>query len=97
MTLFKQNTVFYLIVCTLIISCKNNNQNKTTDTNNTTKTLSDNELLDTIQKQTFNYFWEGAEPNSGLARERIIWIMFIQRLQKTQSQQAEVVLVSWLF
>ncbi|MDA0177771.1 MULTISPECIES: glucoamylase family protein [Mesoflavibacter] len=71
MTLFKQNTVFYLIVCTLIISCKNNNQNKTTDTNNTTKTLSDNELLDTIQKQTFNYFWEGAEPNSGLARERI--------------------------
>lgn len=71
MTLFKQNTVFYLIVCILIISCKNNNQNKTTDTNNTTKTLSDNELLDTIQKQTFNYFWEGAEPNSGLARERI--------------------------
>lgn len=71
MTLFKQNTVFYLIVCILIISCKNNNQNNTTDTNNTTKTLSDNELLDTIQKQTFNYFWEGAEPNSGLARERI--------------------------
>lgn len=71
MTLFKQNTVFYLIVCILIISCKNNNQNKTTDTNNTTKSLSDNELLDTIQKQTFNYFWEGAEPNSGLARERI--------------------------
>lgn len=28
-------------------------------------------LLDTIQKQTFNYFWEGAEPNSGLARERL--------------------------
>lgn len=28
-------------------------------------------LLDTIQKQTFEYFWEGAEPNSGLARERL--------------------------
>ena len=28
-------------------------------------------LLDSVQKQTFNYFWEGAEPNSGLARERI--------------------------
>ena len=71
MTLFKQNTVFYLIVCILIISCKNNNQKKTTDTNHTIKILSDNELLDTIQKQTFNYFWEGAEPNSGLARERL--------------------------
>ncbi len=28
-------------------------------------------LLNTIQYQTINYFWEGAEPNSGLARERI--------------------------
>jgi len=33
--------------------------------------LTDNQLLDTVQKQTFNYFWEGAEPNSGLARERL--------------------------
>ncbi len=32
---------------------------------------SKNQLLDTIQYQTFNYFWDGAEPNSGLARERI--------------------------
>lgn len=31
----------------------------------------DNRLLDTVQKQTINYFWEGAEPNSGLARERL--------------------------
>ena len=23
-----------------------------------------------VQKQTFQYFWEGAEPTSGLARER---------------------------
>ncbi|MDC6350794.1 glucoamylase family protein [Zeaxanthinibacter sp. PT1] len=29
------------------------------------------QLLDTVQYQTFNYFWDGAEPNSGLARERI--------------------------
>ena len=27
--------------------------------------------MDTVQRRTFNYFWEGAEPNSGLARERI--------------------------
>lgn len=33
--------------------------------------LADDPLLDTLQKQTFNYFWEGAEPNSGLARERL--------------------------
>ncbi len=33
--------------------------------------LSDDQLLDTIQYQTFQYFWDGAEPNSGLACERI--------------------------
>lgn len=32
--------------------------------------LSDDELLDLVQEQTFNYFWEFAEPNSGMARER---------------------------
>ncbi|MEM9648312.1 MAG: glucoamylase family protein [Bacteroidota bacterium] len=32
---------------------------------------SDAELLDMVQQQTFNYFWDGAEPISGLARERI--------------------------
>ena len=33
--------------------------------------ISDENLLDTIQYQTFQYFWDGAEPTSGLARERI--------------------------
>ncbi len=33
--------------------------------------LSDNALLDLVQKQTFKYFWEGAEPTSGMARERL--------------------------
>lgn len=33
--------------------------------------LSDEELMDKVQFQTFNYFWEGAEPNTGMARERI--------------------------
>ncbi|WP_108808280.1 glucoamylase family protein [Aquimarina spinulae] len=28
------------------------------------------ELLDLVQQRTFNYFWDFAEPNSGLARER---------------------------
>ena len=32
--------------------------------------LSDSALMDIVQRQTFQYFWDGAEPNSGLARER---------------------------
>ena len=32
--------------------------------------ISDNALLDTIQKRTFKYFWDFGHPVSGLARER---------------------------
>ena len=35
------------------------------------QSITDDSLLTLIQFQTFNYFWEGAEPNSGMARERI--------------------------
>jgi len=34
------------------------------------KGLPDDQLLDVVQKQTFQYFWDGAEPTSGAARER---------------------------
>ncbi len=33
--------------------------------------ISDDSLLTLIQRQTFDYFWDGAEPTSGMARERI--------------------------
>ncbi|HYH14906.1 MAG TPA: glucoamylase family protein, partial [Flavisolibacter sp.] len=40
--------------------------------NNTDKfpRISDNELLDLVQRQTFKYFWEFGHPVSGMARER---------------------------
>lgn len=34
------------------------------------KNLTDNQLLDLVQKQTFRYFWDMANPTSGMARER---------------------------
>lgn len=34
------------------------------------KNLSDEQLLDLVQKQTFRYFWDFAHPVSGMARER---------------------------
>jgi len=34
------------------------------------KRLSDDSLLTLVQNRTFQYFWDGAEPNSGMARER---------------------------
>ncbi len=33
--------------------------------------LTDQQILDEVQQATFQYFWDGAEPNSGMAPERI--------------------------
>lgn len=33
--------------------------------------LTDDQLLDSVQYRTLQYFWKGAEPNSGMAPERI--------------------------
>lgn len=52
--------------CSLPVKKSNN-----TGENTGKISLTDEQLLDTIQYQTFQYFWEGADPTSGLARERI--------------------------
>lgn len=36
-----------------------------------TREMSDDELLTMLQRACFHYYWEGAEPNSGMARENI--------------------------
>jgi hypothetical protein len=33
--------------------------------------ISDSDLLTLVEQQTFNYFWDGADPNSGMAKERM--------------------------
>lgn len=55
--------IFPLLVFAGCSSQKNKQPEKT-------EALTNNQLLDTIQYYTFQYFWDGAEPNSGLARER---------------------------
>ncbi|MGM1427808.1 glucoamylase family protein [Sphingobacterium lactis] len=55
-------------------ACQTTLQQEQTDTGAEkpdTTALSDDSLMNKIQQQTFQYFWEGAEPTSGLARERI--------------------------
>jgi hypothetical protein len=69
----KNKTILALISCLLLfLNCntgKKDSQNK--DNSHFQKAYTDKEILDSVQKQTINYFWEGAEPNSGLARERL--------------------------
>ena len=69
---YKYKILFLVLSIGICTSCRNNNKNEQTQNKGTNNTyLSDDALLDSIQKQTFNYFWEGAEPISGLARERL--------------------------
>lgn len=59
----------YLLFAVIIFtSCNSHSQTQQTGVQ---KNLSDSALLDTVERRTFNYFWEGAEPNSGMAPERI--------------------------
>ena len=51
---------------TIFYSCSKNGTLNIPKTDN----ISDNELLDIVQKQTFNYFWEFAHVSSGMALER---------------------------
>ena len=55
-------TVIFLILLPALISCHSTAP---------PERPGDEALLDHIQQLTFLYFWDGAEPNSGAARERI--------------------------
>ncbi|HMO62466.1 MAG TPA: glucoamylase family protein [Ferruginibacter sp.] len=58
-----------LICCSMLccfFSCNQQQKKQTTDV----EKLSDSALLDIVQQQTIKYFTEGAEPVSGMARER---------------------------
>ncbi|MCF4100257.1 beta-glucosidase [Gillisia sp. M10.2A] len=72
-----RNNYLTIFTCVIVLftGCKNNQQkDKPTDAEDSLavkiKELSEDALLDTVQKQTLKYFWEYAEPNSGMARER---------------------------
>ncbi|MUP44329.1 beta-glucosidase [Gramella sp. BOM4] len=66
-------SILLIIILFGITSYKNSDKEKNelpVADNEQEQQLSDEALLDTVQKQTLKYFWDYAEPNSGLARER---------------------------
>src|SRR5690554_6753315 len=61
--------IILLLLCFgLMAGCTPSRQGSATADSNVV--LTDEQLLDSVQYRYFNYFWEGAEPTSGLARER---------------------------
>jgi len=60
--------LFFIVFLMLIAACSSPNNSPDVEVE---AELSSDELLSVIQEKTIMYFWDGAEPNSGLARERI--------------------------
>lgn len=80
--LFLYNTTIFLMNKPILISllaflaCSSNDSLSATTATPVPVTpanetpLTDEQLIDLVQRQTFKYFWDFAEPNSGMARER---------------------------
>ncbi len=69
-----KKTLFSIAVTALFFtySCKNNQlANHETAQNTTIKSsMTDEQLMDKVQKDALKYFWDYAEPNSFMGRER---------------------------
>jgi len=65
--------IFFVIVSISLglQSCAQMQKNIALNPPDLPKNLSDSALLDSIERRTFDFFWTGAEPNSGMAPERI--------------------------
>ncbi|WP_010664650.1 glucoamylase family protein [Marinilabilia salmonicolor] len=66
---FLKLAVFFSL--TLLAACNSGRQKNGNTPSGNDHEISDDSLLTLVQYRTFQYFWEGAEPNSGLARERL--------------------------
>lgn len=68
-----KNLLFILLIA-ITTSCGSSEPSPSGDGSTTPVTpqtpLTDEQLMDVVEKQTFKYFWDFAEPNSKLARER---------------------------
>ncbi len=60
------NPILLTVLTTILFSCSSSN--KTAGSNSIPGEY--DSLFNEVQRRTFQYFWDGAEPTSGLARER---------------------------
>lgn len=64
------NKLLYFIPVVLIVACSTKKPDATTQVDEKKSSISDDSLLTLVEYRTFQYFWDGAEPTSGAARER---------------------------
>jgi hypothetical protein len=62
--------LFLIVIIISGISCSRGKSDKSGKKVLQEVKMSDDSLLTLVENRTFQYFWDGAEPNSGMARER---------------------------
>lgn len=67
----KKLTIYFCLLAFFLSACNSSQQQNVDGNAAQIDSLSDDSLLTLVQQQSFQYFWEGAEETSGLARERI--------------------------
>jgi hypothetical protein len=60
-----------LLLSALFAACQSTPQDTVVEEESSVSVVSEDSLLNRLQYETFQYFWDGAEPESGLARERV--------------------------
>ncbi len=63
------NSILVSAIMVIVCSCSSANR-QVPEKEEEKEQLSDSQLLDLVQRQTFKYFWDFGHPVSGLARER---------------------------
>jgi hypothetical protein len=66
--MMKRNLIYVLMILSTFFSCSERKDGTAEIQEN--EEISDDSLMNLVQYRTFQYFWDGAEPTSGLARER---------------------------
>jgi hypothetical protein len=82
-----KQTLLFLSLITFL--CCSQSGFKTSEKSNPAeikKGLSDEELPDLVEKQTFQYFWDRAEPTSEAAENAFMQIIFTPKTIKIQLQ-----------
>jgi hypothetical protein len=68
----KTISIYLVLIFLFLTSCSSGGRNSRRQPKSETNSerITDDSLLTLIEYRTFQYFWDGAEPNSGMARER---------------------------
>ena len=68
--MMKSKILIPSVILVISIACITKNKEQKPPPVAAKQNISDSALLDIVEKQTFQYFWNGAEPSSGMALER---------------------------